>query len=313
MLGEDRVGFVQREHHRQRIDRLRDADGIGVDPKRRGRVAQPLHREHHVVGRERRAVMELDARTQLHAPQQRGHLGPLGGQRRPDVLVGRAPCQGLVDLAVQRVVQDLVRGMGVGALHVALSGPAQGLGVGERGGGEQGEGDQSAHRRHSITVTGVCRLPAGWRLSANPAPGAADAARTSSATMPAAAGLVRWRQGPRSLFRFPEPREHHGPVRLQHEPCQQDGSPQAPHPQGHLALVLPRRQDRRAGPERFGQVHAAEDHGRRRQGDRGRGHPDARHQDRLPGAGAQARPRPDRARGRRGRHRRRAGGQEAPR
>ena len=36
-----------------------------------------------------------------------------------------------------------------------------------------------------------------------------------------------------------------------------------------------RRQDRRAGPERLWQVHAAQDHGRPRQGDRRRSHPDA--------------------------------------
>ena len=60
--------------------------------------------------------------------------------------------------------------------------------------------------------------------------------------------------------------------------------------------LLPRRQDRRARHQRLGQVHAAQDHGRRRQGDRRRSHPDAGPEDRLPAAGAAARPRPDRAR-----------------
>ena len=56
-----------------------------------------------------------------------------------------------------------------------------------------------------------------------------------------------------------------------------------------------------------------QDHGRRRQGDRGRSGADAGPEDRLPAAGAAARPRADRARGGRGGHRRRARGQEAAR
>ena len=77
--------------------------------------------------------------------------------------------------------------------------------------------------------------------------------------------------------------------------------------------LLPRRQDRRARRQRLGQEHAAQDHGRPRQGDRGRSHADARPEDRLPAAGAAARRRPDRARGGRGGHRRRAGREEATR
>jgi hypothetical protein len=53
--------------------------------------------------------------------------------------------------------------------------------------------------------------------------------------------------------------------------------------------LLSRRQDRRAGPERLRQIDAAEDHGRRRQGHRRRGAAAARHQGRLPAAGAAAR------------------------
>jgi sulfate-transporting ATPase len=49
--------------------------------------------------------------------------------------------------------------------------------------------------------------------------------------------------------------------------------------------VLPRRQDRRAGLERFGQIHAAAHHGGYRQRYSRRGAPAAGHQDRLPAAG----------------------------
>ena len=58
----------------------------------------------------------------------------------------------------------------------------------------------------------------------------------------------------------------HGPVRLHHEPRRQDRAAEAADPEGHLPVLLPGRQDRRAGPERLGQVDAAEDHGRHRQG-----------------------------------------------
>ena len=64
-------------------------------------------------------------------------------------------------------------------------------------------------------------------------------------------------------------------------------------------VVLPRRQDRRARPERRGQVHPAADHGRRRHRDRRRGPADAGDQRRLPAAGAQAGPAGHRARHRR--------------
>ena len=109
------------------------------------------------------------------------------------------------------------------------------------------------------------------------------------------------------------PGHSHGSVRLHDEPRGQDRSAQAADPQEHLAVVLPRRQDRRARPERLGQVDPAQDHGRHRPRHRGRGDADAGPEDRLPAAGAAARPRPDRAPGGGGGHRRRARRQEAPR
>ena len=103
-----------------------------------------------------------------------------------------------------------------------------------------------------------------------------------------------WRRRGRSRIiaaLFPpatDPRAH-GPVHLHHESRREDRAPEARDPPRHLAQLLPRRQDRRARPERLGQVHAAPDHGGRRQGVRGRGPAAARHQDRLPRAGAAAR------------------------
>jgi sulfate-transporting ATPase len=54
----------------------------------------------------------------------------------------------------------------------------------------------------------------------------------------------------------------HGPVRFFHEPGVQNGATQASDPEKHLAQFFSWRQDRRAGPERFGQVHHPENHGR---------------------------------------------------
>ena len=91
--------------------------------------------------------------------------------------------------------------------------------------------------------------------------------------------------------------------------------PEARDHQGHLAVVLPRRQDRPARPQRLGQIDRAADHGRRRHRLQRRGAPAAGHQDRLSAAGAAARSGKDRARGGRGRRRRdlRGAGQRSTR
>ena len=108
-------------------------------------------------------------------------------------------------------------------------------------------------------------------------------------------------------------RQQHGSVRLHDEPRGQDRSAQATDPQEHLALVLSRRQDRRARPERLGQVDPAQDHGRHRPRHRRRSDADAGPEDRLSAPGTGDGPGADRAPGGRGGHRRRAGGEEAPR
>ena len=71
-------------------------------------------------------------------------------------------------------------------------------------------------------------------------------------------------------------------------------------PQGHPSRLLPRRQDRRPRRQRRGEVDAAAHHGRRGQRFPRRCAAAARHQDRLPAAGAAARPGQGRARQRRG-------------
>src|SRR5690606_17786543 len=55
----------------------------------------------------------------------------------------------------------------------------------------------------------------------------------------------------------------HGPLRIQHASGEQRSAAQTADPQGHFPVVLPRCQDRRARPQRRGQIHPAAHHGRR--------------------------------------------------
>ena len=57
-------------------------DGVGVGAELRRVGARALEAEHDVVGGERRAVVELDARAQLEAPRRRVDLRPRLGERR---------------------------------------------------------------------------------------------------------------------------------------------------------------------------------------------------------------------------------------
>jgi hypothetical protein len=117
----------------------------------------------------------------------------------------------------------------------------------------------------------------------------ADTTRRDHDQSPARSGILALSLFPTNLSDF------HGKLRFHDEPRGQDRPAQAPHPQGHLAFLLPRRQDRRARPERLGQVDAAQDHGRHRQGHRRRSHPAAEPEHRLPAAGTAARSGADRA------------------
>ncbi|TLD46045.1 MAG: hypothetical protein FAZ92_01682 [Accumulibacter sp.] len=96
------------------------------------------------------------------------------------------------------------------------------------------------------------------------------------------------RRSPATRSRLPI--DSHGSICIHDEPGGQDRPAQAPDHQGHLALLLPRCQDRPARPQRFGQVDGAAHHGWRRPRHHRRGDADARAEDRLPAAGAAARP-----------------------
>ncbi len=145
MLQEDRVHLLQVELDRQLVDLLRLAHRAGVDLDVGTLLLRPPDREHHVVGAERRAVVEPDVRAQLHAPLQRAGLLPLGGEHRHNRELPVAPGQRLVDLAVERIRQRLVARVRVHGLQVALRGPAQGLRL-RRGGHAERQQRSGQHR-----------------------------------------------------------------------------------------------------------------------------------------------------------------------
>ncbi len=120
-------------------------------------------------------------------------------------------------------------------------------------------------------------------------------------------------QPARSRVNFHSFNHADGPIRFHDEPGRQDRAAQAPDPEGHLAVVLPRCEDRRARSERLGQVDADQDHGGHRQGHRRRSHADAEPEHRLPAAGAAARSGQDGARSRRGGPRRPVPGEQEAR
>ena len=60
-----------------------------------------------------------------------------------------------------------------------------------------------------------------------------------------------------------------GTIRLHHESGRQDCPAQKGDPEGHLALVFPGREDRRARAERGREIDSAQDHGGHRYRDSG--------------------------------------------
>ena len=102
---------------------------VGVGAQLRGLGARALEAEHDVVGGERRAVVELDAGTQLEAPRRRVDLRPRFGERGLESELLVANDQEFVDELVDVVGQVLVLRVRVGRLHVAAARPAQRLGV----------------------------------------------------------------------------------------------------------------------------------------------------------------------------------------
>ena len=113
-----------------------------------------------------------------------------------------------------------------------------------------------------------------------------------------------WAHGQTASLAVYRLRPHVQPVHLLHVQAEAGASARQGGPEGHLAVVLPGREDRRARLQRRRQVDAAADHGREGHRVPRRGAARARRHRRAARAGAAARRGQGRARQRRGRRRR---------
>ena len=107
--------------------RALNADGVLAEVRRR--LHRAIDREHDIVRRQRRAVVELDALAQLEAPDHRRLLLPVGGKRRHDFELLVVGHERFVDIRVGGVVEPFVLRVRVHRQDVALAGPAQSLGI----------------------------------------------------------------------------------------------------------------------------------------------------------------------------------------
>jgi hypothetical protein len=132
--GERRLGL---DLDRVVVDLAHFLDVVDVALQVRAFAGGALEREHHVVGGERRAVVELHALAQLEAPDRGRGLLPGGGQRRRQAQVLVAADQWLEHVAGHGQLQRLVERVRVHRQRVALVGDAHRLRL--RGGGQRDE------------------------------------------------------------------------------------------------------------------------------------------------------------------------------
>jgi hypothetical protein len=94
--------------------------------------------EDHVVGGERRAVMEHHALAQLETPDVRRGLLPAGGQERRKAQVLVAPHEGFIDVGGHAQLQRLVERVRIERQRVALVRDPDGLRARDQADGAQG-------------------------------------------------------------------------------------------------------------------------------------------------------------------------------
>mmetsp|Transcript_42316 Transcript_42316/g.99274 ORF Transcript_42316/g.99274 Transcript_42316/m.99274 type:complete len:578 (-) Transcript_42316:522-2255(-) len=108
---DEEIGDVLQQHRRGRFQHQVDRVGVDladlldarhVDLHGAQRLADTVKAEQHIVRRERRTVMELDATAQLEAHLGGRQIGPLGGQSRLGLVALVAPRQALVDVVADR-------------------------------------------------------------------------------------------------------------------------------------------------------------------------------------------------------------------
>ena len=175
------VGAAEHEVDRVVVDLLDFGDAGHVDAHRALRLLDAAEGEDHVVGSEGAAVGELDALAQFEAHLRRADHGPLGGQRRLDLVLGVVAGQAFVGMHQDRVRGGMVLRMRVQRQDVVLRGPAQHFGLrraghrraGKHRGRQQGTEFHASSRGFESRNARVNGLPAraGKARAAGPPPG----------------------------------------------------------------------------------------------------------------------------------------------
>ena len=159
---QDRVGSLQHDVDRQRIDRLDVLDPGDIGLELRGGRHRALEREDHVIGGKGGAIMELDPFAQLEAPECRVDLLPRCRKRWNDLELFVIANQWIVDPEIGCDVQAFVLRVRIHREDIALAGPFEGFCKpdagqekrGRKGGGKEG----TAHGR----LQGTQSFPDGY-------------------------------------------------------------------------------------------------------------------------------------------------------
>ncbi len=149
-LQQHRIGRRGDQLHRVVVDlaHRRQLGHVGLHG--RALVRRALEREHHVVGGERRAVVERHALAQGKAPGGGIDRGPGCREPRLQDEIGVAQHQALVDVALHGIGQGLVVAMRVEPQDVAGGGVAEGFRIGAgRGTQQQDQPDRQQPRLHA--------------------------------------------------------------------------------------------------------------------------------------------------------------------
>lgn len=139
VVGQDRVRPVGDEIDGEIVDllyllhRRQRAGEVGAG------MGRPVEREHHVVGGERGAVMELDPLAQLEPPGGRIGLLPFGGEPGLELHLAVPPQQRLVKALVEQQQKGFLPRIWVHRVGIAVIGPAKGLGLGSPNGTKGGQ------------------------------------------------------------------------------------------------------------------------------------------------------------------------------
>ena len=153
---QDRVRSGEDEIDRVIVDLPHLAHPRDVDLHRALRLADAAEREHHVVGRERRAVVKAHALSQVEAPLRRSDLLPARGERRLHVVVAVVARQSLIDVHRHGERRGMVLRMRVEAEDVVLRRPAKIRALGGKAAEQQGH-EQRDESHGLLLYTGSMR------------------------------------------------------------------------------------------------------------------------------------------------------------